>query len=66
LTRWWTSSKCFVLPTSRSSLHLLGTMLVLEAPWITYFSLSWKVLMITSKIVVSLDKWLGKRCFFFK
>jgi hypothetical protein len=37
-----------------------------KAPWITYLSLSQKVLMITSKIVISLDKWLGKRCFCLK
>ncbi len=66
LTRWWTSSNPFVLTTFKTSLHLLSIMLVLEAPWITYFSLSQKVLMIRSKIIVSLDKWLGKRCFCLK
>jgi hypothetical protein len=65
LTRWWTSSKPSVLPTFGTSLHPLNIMLVLEAPWITYF-LSWKVLMTTSKIIVSLDKWLGKRSFCLK
>jgi len=66
MTRWWTSSSPCVLPTFETSLNPLSTMLVLEAPWITYFSLSQRVLMTTSKIVVSLDKWLGKRCFYLK
>ncbi len=62
LTRWWTSSNPCVLPTFETSLYPLIIVLVLEAPWITHFSLSQWVLMTTSKIVVSLDKWLGKRC----
>ncbi len=62
LTRWWTSSKPSILPTFETSLHLWNTMLVLEAPWIPYFSLSQRFLMITSKIIISLDKWLGRRC----
>jgi hypothetical protein len=65
LTMWWTSFSPSVLPTSGTSLCPLNTMLVLEAPWITYFSLSQKVLMTTSKIVISLDT-LGKRCFCLK
>jgi hypothetical protein len=40
----------------------LNIVLVLQAPCITYFSLSQRVLMITFKTIVSLDKWLGKRC----
>jgi hypothetical protein len=66
LTRWLTSSSPYVLPTFKTLLHPLSTRLVLEASWISYFSSSWIVLMIISKIVVSLDKWLGKRCFCLK
>jgi hypothetical protein len=62
LTRWWTNSSPYVLPTFGTSLYPLSIVLVLKAPWITYFSLSPRVLMTTSKIVISLDKWLGKRC----
>jgi hypothetical protein len=60
------NSNPFVFPTFRTSLHPLSIMLVLEAPWITYFSLSRGVFMTTSKIVVSMDKWLGKKCFCLK
>jgi len=62
LTRWWTSSNPFILPTFGTSSHLFNIMLILEAPCIAYFSLSRKVLMITFKTIVSLDKCLGKRC----
>ncbi len=65
LTRWWTSSSPSVLPTFETSLHPLSIVLVLEAPWIAYFS-SWEILMTISKIDVSLDKQLGKRWFCLK
>jgi hypothetical protein len=66
LTTWWTYSNPSVLPTFGTSLHPLSVMLIREAPWITYFPLSRRILVTTSKIVVSLDKWLGKRCFYLK
>ncbi len=65
LTRWSTSSIPFVLLRFKTSLHPLNIMLVLKAPSITYFS-NWKVLMIISKIVISLNKWLGKKLYLFK
>jgi hypothetical protein len=33
LTRWWTRSSPYVLPTFKTSLHPLSTMLILKAPW---------------------------------
>jgi hypothetical protein len=63
----WTYRECNFCQywATRSCIHP-NTMLVLEAPWITYFSSSQKVIMTTYKIVVFMDKWLGKRCFCLK